>query len=180
MKKIILLLVFSLIICCTSCMVSNEFSSFYHLAITAIANGSEDTVLEYSLRLKELSKTKEENSIAHMIRGYGYYLSGNYNQALTEYDLSRNYSDTEEAYTGILLSYALMSDYEMINLHLDFLENIPDRWTFLVNKETITKSRLYELCALSSAIQKNREIFDSLKDKISIEKTHELEGFFFE
>jgi len=180
MKKMLFVLTFVVVLLFVSCIVTADFSKLYHLALNAIANGSKETALDYSFRLKGLAKGPEQLSMAYMISGYSYFLNGNYSDALREFDTSDDYLFSQEACGGIILTTFMLNQYDLVSGHLNALNTFEDEWLFTVNTETLNKSRLYEICALSLAIRKNQVEFDALKTKVSPEKMQEMEVFFFE
>jgi len=180
MKNMLIVLVFSLSILFSGCIITNDFKSSYQLGLSAIENGSESASLEYAQRLKAIAETREQKALAYMISGYSYFLNGNYSDALREFDTSDDYLFSQEACGGIILTTFMLNQYDLVSGHLNALNTFEDEWLFTVNTETLNKSRLYEICALSLAIRKNQVEFDALKTKVSPEKMQEMEVFFFE
>ena len=180
MKKNLLFVTLTIILLFTSCIITNDFSTLHRLALHSIANGSKEAALEYSSEILDIAKNYEEFSIAYMLRGYSYFINNNFSGALTEFETSIDYLFSQEASAGVILTLFMLRQYELINYQLDNLETFHDSWIITINSNKLTKSRLYEICALSNAIIKNKVVFDTLKAKVSPDKIQELEVFFFE
>ena len=180
MKKILFVLILFSIFLFSSCIISNNFSSYHLLALKAIANGTEESARDYSMRLRDLAENSEQNAIAHMISGYGYFLSKEYQNALQAFTLSSDYDNNSASNVGIILTLFMLNQYETLNFYIDELDTVSDDWFMTVNFDKLTKNSIYEICALSNAIMKNKFVFDSLKTKVPLEKIQKMEGFFFE
>lgn len=180
MKKTLFVLVILTIFLLSSCIISDSFTAYQRLALKAIANGSENSVKEYSMRLREMAETTEQNAVAIMISGYGHFLSKEYQQAFQDFSSSIAYEKNDASNVGIVLSLYMLNQYELLNFHIDDLNTISDDWFITVNFDKLTKKSTYEICALSNAMLKNKTVFDSIKANVPLEKIQKMEGFFFE
>lgn len=180
MKKANVFIILCFIIILSGCQLTNPFDQYYRLALQAIANGADEAALDYAEKLSEWVTTPDQRAISCMIYGYAYFIAENYNRALLEFDSSDDISQTSESVAGLIMTYFMIEQYELINFHLDQLSAFQNNWTMKVNNQELSKTGLFTICALSSAIQDNISIFDNLKSKISHEKAQEMEAFFFE
>jgi len=180
MKKILLVILSVSIILLSGCIITNNFDTYHRLALKAIAQGSEESANEYARLLSGIAETNEQKSIALMVSGFGNYLSEKYDDALNDFSISNEYKKNDESVVGEILSYFMLNQYEMINFKINELDTISNNWALKVNCEELIKTKIYEICALSSAILKNKILFDSFKSKIEPETIQKMEGFFFE
>src|SRR6056297_3019136 len=180
MKKNILALTLIIILFFTNCMMTTDFSKLYSLALNSIANGSKEVALDYSSRLKSIAKGPEQLSVAYMISGYSCYINGNYKEALRDFEKSDDYLLSSESAAGNILTTFMLEHYELVSCQINTLDTFEEGWGFQVNNQSLNKAKLYEICALSTAIIKNKVEFDALKAKVSPEKMQEMEVLFFE
>ncbi|HRW33689.1 MAG TPA: hypothetical protein P5107_01395 [Thermotogota bacterium] len=180
MKKANVFIILCFIIILSGCQLTNPFDQYYRLALQAIANGVDEAALDYAEKLSEWVTTPDQRAISCMINGYAYFIAENYNMALLEFDSSDDISQTSESIAGLIMTYFMVEQFELINFQLDQLSAFHENWAMKVNNQELSKTGLYTICALSSAIQNDKDIFDSIKSKISHEKAQEMEAFFFD
>ncbi|MFW6222792.1 MAG: hypothetical protein ACOC3T_04185, partial [Bacteroidota bacterium] len=99
---------------------------------------------------------------------------------LNEFITSNDYQNNNDSNAGIILCYFMLDQYKLLDFYLGELDTFEDDWLMTVNYEILNQTKLYEICALSSAISKNKELFDTFESKVSVEKFLKMEGFFFE
>ncbi len=180
MKKNLFVFLPLAIILLTGCIISNNFTAYHRLALNAIENGSQESANEYAKILTEMSDSMQEKAVAQMIKGYVHFLSNEYHEAIYDFNLSIDYNKNEASIVGITLSHFMLNQYEMVLFQIDKLENVSNEWHMMVNHDFLTKNRIYEICALSCAVLKDKNAFDTLKVKIKTENIQMMEGFFFE
>ncbi|MEA1884948.1 MAG: hypothetical protein U9N62_10585 [Thermotogota bacterium] len=180
MKKYLIGLTILTIFIFSGCIISNNFTAYHRLVLNAIANGSQDSANEYAKILTEMSESMQEKAVAQMIKGYVHFLSSEYHEAIYDFNLSIDYNKNEASIVGITLSHFMLNQYEMVIFQIDKLENVSNEWNMMVNHDFLTKGRIYEICALSCAVLKDKNAFDTLRAKIKPEKIQMMEGFFFE
>lgn len=180
MKKYLIGLTILTIIIFSGCIISNNFSSYHQLALNAIANGSKESASNYSSILLNTAENNEQKSIALMTRGYACFLSMEYNEALLQFTDSLELVENDASLTGLILSYFMLNQYDIMNFHLDSLQSVSSNWFMTVNLEVLTKEKIFEIYALTNAIMGDRENFDYVKSKVTPEIIQKMEGFFFE
>jgi tetratricopeptide (TPR) repeat protein len=180
MKKYLIGLTLLIILIFSGCIISNNFSSYHQLALNAIANGSKESARNYSSVLINSSENNEQKSIALMTSGYANFLFGEYEKALLNFTESIELVENEAALAGMILSYFMLNQYDIMNFHLDSLQTISNNWVMIVNLEELTKAKLFEIYALTNAIMGDREHFNLIKTNVTPKIIEKMEGFFFE
>lgn len=178
MKKTVLFLLLLIILVLSGCFLFTDFNQTIRLAENALKSGSGSTALEYANEALLAAQNDAEKSKGYMLKGYAYYLLGQYTTASGTFDTSLNLVSDYSAYAGKILTLFMMGNEQLILGYFEKIESIPENWFFELNGQRIEKSTLYNTFAISAKLKDDQIKFEEVRSLINSDLAMKLEAFF--
>ncbi|HOO31626.1 MAG TPA: tetratricopeptide repeat protein [Thermotogota bacterium] len=181
MKRTVMTAVFlSCLLILTGCFLFNDFDQSTSLAENALKNGSASSALNYAEEAFIAARDNGEKSKAMMLKGYAYYLLGQYANASTAFDGSLNYSSNNDSISGKILSLFMLNSNSLVLEYIEEISLLPDSWSLEINNISIDKTSLYRTAALSAKLVKNQQKFNEIQIYLNQSLAAKMEAFFDE